>query len=48
MDGNDGAWAVLSGDLPTPSTMELVADEDILGDSERWHTTEEVGYLVFE
>jgi YVTN family beta-propeller protein len=48
MDGNDGAWAVLSGALPTPTTMELVADEDILKDNERKHATEEVGYLIFE
>jgi len=49
MDGNNGGWALLWGSTPTTTTsMRLVIDEDQLGDSERNHTTEQVGYLVFE
>ena len=49
MDGGDGGWAVLYGDNPvTTGMLNLVIDEDQSGDSERAHTTEQVGYVVFE
>ena len=49
MDGPDGAVAVLSGDPAlTTTSIGLHASEDTLGDSERKHTTEQVGYIVFE
>ena len=49
MDGNDGSWAMLYGSDPLSTTKVKVAvDEDQITDSERGHTTEQVGYLVFE
>jgi hypothetical protein len=51
MDGGDGGWAVLRGDNPLdPSggTIDLAIDEDQIGDSERYHTTEQVAYLVID
>jgi hypothetical protein len=49
MDGGNGGWAVLYGDDPLPSTwMDLAIDEDWVRDSESKHTTEQVGYIVFE
>ncbi|MGB0743350.1 MAG: putative Ig domain-containing protein, partial [Opitutales bacterium] len=49
MDGADGGFAVLTGATPlTTTSMTLFADEDQLGDGERGHTTEQVGYIVFE
>lgn len=49
MDGADGGWPTLFGASPVSSTnLGLVFDEDQIGDSERGHTTEEVGYIVFE
>ena len=48
MDGGDGSWAVLYGNTPiTPSQLRLAVDEDTLGDNERSHTHEQVGYIVF-
>ncbi len=47
MDGWDGSWAVLYGDSPIGTTINLVVDEDNIGDSERRHTTEQVAYIVF-
>ena len=45
MDGNDGGWAVLSGNNPVNgSTINLAIDEETVGDSERAHTTEQVGF----
>jgi hypothetical protein len=46
MDGGDGGWAQTHG--TSPSTLLLSIDEDTLGDSERGHTTERVGYFVAE
>ena len=49
MDGPDGGRAVLTG--PTPlnaSAISMAIDEDQLKDSERAHTNEQVGYIVFE
>ncbi|MGB1259036.1 MAG: cadherin domain-containing protein [Akkermansiaceae bacterium] len=49
LDGGDGGWAVLYGANPITSTQLTIAcDEDQLANSERKHTTEQVGYLVFE
>ena len=49
MDGGDGGFAVLAGaGSLTPSSINLWADEDQLNDTERKHTTEQVGYLVIE
>jgi hypothetical protein len=49
MDGVDGGFAVMTGATPLTSTsITLYADEDALGDTERGHTTEEVGYLILE
>ena len=47
MDGNDGSWAVLYGTDPiSENGLELSVDEDQLADSERRHTSEQVGYFV--
>jgi hypothetical protein len=49
MDGNDGGWAILRTANPfTAATMKLSADEDTISDSERVHSTEQVGYFVFQ
>ena len=49
MDGGDGGWAVLYGpNALTPSNLSLAIDEDQLGNSERAHSTEQVGFLIFE
>ena len=49
MDGGNGGWAVLYGDIPlSADRLELAVDEDQLRDNERRHTTEQVGYIVFE
>jgi hypothetical protein len=48
MDGGDGGWAVLYGAAPlTATTVGLAVDEDQIADTERQHTSEQVGYLVF-
>lgn len=48
MDGTDGGHACLFGADPlTDTSLDLVIDEDTLSDSERAHTTEQVGYVVF-
>ena len=52
MDGGNGGWAVLYGETPLSSnessnTIGLAIDEDIAGDTERSHTTEQVAYLIF-
>jgi hypothetical protein len=49
MDGGDGGWAILYGDDPvTQTTLNLAIEEDWYWDSERKHTTEQVGYIVLE
>lgn len=49
LDGGDGGWAVLYGVTPlSASTITLAVDEDQLSNSERKHTTEQCGYIVFE
>ena len=49
MDGGDGGWAVLYGINPvTSNRLNLAIEEDWVWDSERRHTPEQVGYIVFE
>ena len=49
MDAADGGWAVLYGTNPvTPTRLRLAIEEDWYLYSERKHTTEQVGYIVFE
>jgi hypothetical protein len=49
MDGGNGGWAYVYGATgASTTTLYLAIDEDQVGDSERNHTTEQVGYLVFE
>ena len=49
MDGGNGGWAYVHGStLATTTSLYLSIDEDQIGDSERNHTTEQVGYVVFE
>jgi hypothetical protein len=49
MDGGNGGWAILYGSNPlTASQVSLAIEEDWYRDSERRHTTEQVGYIVFE
>jgi len=46
MDGNNGGWALI---YSTSSTqIGLACDEDQVNDSERSHTTEVCGFIVFE
>ncbi|MCH8147333.1 MAG: hypothetical protein IH987_04965 [Planctomycetes bacterium] len=49
MDGNNGGWAHISGATGATTTqLHLVIDEDQIQDAERSHTSEQVGYAVFE
>ncbi|MCP4001424.1 MAG: hypothetical protein GY727_10995, partial [Gammaproteobacteria bacterium] len=49
MDGGNGGWATLYGSNPVSSSaLRLAIDEDVAGDAERNHTTEQVAYIVFE
>lgn len=49
MDDTDGGWALLYGSDPVrPGGLNLAIDEDWAIDSERSHSTEQVGYLVLE
>lgn len=49
VDGNNGGWAYTFGASPlSTSQMDLVIDEDTIGDTERNHTPEQVGYIVFQ
>ena len=49
VDGGNGAWSQTHGATATSATtLFLSVDEDQVGDSERSHTTEQVGYVVFE
>jgi hypothetical protein len=48
MDGNNGSWAQIHGATMTSTTSVYMSiEEDVIGDSERNHTTEQVGYVVF-
>ena len=47
--GADGGWAVLYGSgAVSASRLQLAVDEDQKRDTERAHTTESIGYLVFQ
>jgi hypothetical protein len=46
MDESDGSWAVLTSS-PTTTGMGVALDEDMIGDWERKHGTEEIDYAVF-
>lgn len=49
IDGGNGSWAYLYGDAAlTPTVLRLAIDEDQINDRERRHTTEQVGYIVFQ
>jgi hypothetical protein len=49
INSQEGAWAMTYGPVPTtPTTLSLALDEDQVGDAERVHTDEQVGYVVFE
>jgi PKD repeat protein len=49
MDGTDGSFASIRGAAGLSSTtVRLVADEDQIRDSERSHSTEQVGYFVID
>jgi len=49
IDGGNGGWAVLYGkSFVLANLLRLAIDEDQIKDKERAHTTEQVGYLVFE
>ncbi|MCP5096238.1 MAG: hypothetical protein GY943_11855, partial [Chloroflexi bacterium] len=49
MDGNEGGWAILRFATPlTTTTVTLSNDQDQINDTERLHTNEQVGYIVFE
>ena len=49
VDGFNGGWAQVHGaTLANPTTLFLSVDEDQINDTERSHSTEQVGYLVFE
>jgi hypothetical protein len=48
MDGGDGGWPCLFGQTPvSTSQITLSFPEDVLRDTERNHTTEQVAYIVF-
>jgi PKD repeat protein len=48
VDGGNGGWSYVHGStLATTSGLSLSIDEDQINDSERNHTTEQVGYVVF-
>lgn len=49
MDGVNGGWAVLYGaGTLTAGAVNMAIEEDWYLDSERNHTTEQVGYIVFD
>ncbi|MEM7116777.1 MAG: G8 domain-containing protein [Chloroflexota bacterium] len=47
IDGNDGGWPILYGEVPFENGLQLAINEDQYRDSERKHTTEQVAYVVF-
>lgn len=49
MDGNNGGWAMLSGNNALNATgLQLFIDEDQIRDNERSHVNEQVMYIIFE
>ncbi len=48
VDGGNGGWAQVHGaTLATTTSLFLSIDEDTIGDSERNHISEQVGYVAF-
>jgi hypothetical protein len=48
MDGGNGGWAILYDANPVSgSSVSIAIDEDVAGDTERSHITEQVAYVVF-
>jgi hypothetical protein len=48
VDGGNGGWAYVYGSTAASNTsLYLAIDEDQVGDGERSHTKEQVGYVVF-
>ena len=48
VDGNNGGWAQTHGPtMASATSLFLSIDEDVIGDTERSHTTEQVSYVVF-
>ena len=48
VDGGNGGWSYSYGStLATTTTLYLAVDEDQIGDTERNHTAEQVGYVAF-
>lgn len=49
-DGGQGGWAILFGSDPLPSgQIQWAIDEEVVaGDTSRRHTTENVGYWIFD
>ncbi len=48
MDGGNGGWAQSHGPAPTTAaSLDLSVDEDQIANTERSHTTEQIGYAVF-
>ncbi|MCP4571237.1 MAG: hypothetical protein GY838_02685, partial [bacterium] len=49
MDGGNGGWSYTYGSTQADATtLYLAVDEDTIQDTERNHTSEQVGYVVFE
>lgn len=49
MDGGNGSWAVLYGNSPLGTRINLAADEEtVAGDTSRSHSNEQVAYWVME
>ena len=49
VDGGDGGWPVFSGADPVSADgLSVNVDEDTLGDADRAHTTEQLGFVVIE
>ena len=48
-DGGNGSWAVLYGNSPVSSVLQLAVEEETAaGDTSRRHTTEQIAYWVME
>jgi hypothetical protein len=48
VDGNNGGWAQTHGaTMASTTSLFLSIDEDVIGDTERQHTSEQVSYVVF-
>lgn len=47
MDGGDGGWPILYGNVAGASSLNLAIDEDQFANSERQHTTEQIAFVAF-